>query len=204
MRAMTQNDDPAASPLRQGALAQMIHDVDRAAKARRAQSEILEFIQEALVTAEEPGSISLSGDVAAHIAESKSIVNEVVLDIDSLLKCIGDLGLRNELVETFNDALLHAYILGNYSTPPEAIWQLFRKQHEVKQAAKAREARADAPEELALIEAIRTKTGGEPIKRPMKEARAILDGVNAELASAGFEPVSVYTIYRRLEKRVRS
>jgi hypothetical protein len=134
---MTQ-DNLAALPLLQG----LLDHVMRAAELQRTQNEILEFMQGALVSTEGLGSVPLSGDEAARIADSKAIVNEVVHDLHALLERIHDPVLRNDLLETINSGLLHAYILGNYSTPSEAVWQLHVSEHKRKRAAEMRDKRA--------------------------------------------------------------
>jgi hypothetical protein len=139
MRAMTQNDDPTAPSLLRELLDQLTHEVDAEAKARREQSEMLEFMHESLLGTEKKGADPIIADAAARIADTKTIVNEVIRDLNALLERIKDTGLRIELLETINYGLLHIYILGNYSTPSEAIWQLHRRQHQAEQIAKARE-----------------------------------------------------------------
>lgn len=103
--------------------------MERETEARRTQSEILKFIQEAVVNVGGPVSGLLSGDEAARVVDAKAILNEVVRDFDSILKRIDDTALFSDILERLNDALLHAYILGNYSTPSEGIWQLHGRQY---------------------------------------------------------------------------
>ena len=57
---------------------------------------------------------------------------------------------------------------------------------------------ARAPSEAALIAAIKAEQGTEDPARPYKVAGAILDGVNRRLELAGFEPVKIDKIARRL------
>jgi hypothetical protein len=70
-----------------------------------------------------------------------------------------------------------------------------------KQAEAARKNRAASPQEVALIAAIEAERGTTPVRRPNKEADAILDGVNRRLAAEGFATVKVDVVRRRLEKR---
>jgi hypothetical protein len=57
-----------------------------------------------------------------------------------------------------------------------------------------------APQEAALIEAIKVEHGIEAESRPNKEAGAILDAVNQRLELAGLKTVKVDVVRRRLEK----
>ena len=58
--------------------------------------------------------------------------------------------------------------------------------------------------ERALLEAIHAEMTTVPCERPFKEATAIRDAVNRRLTAAGYEPVSVHVIRRRIEKDLRS
>jgi HEPN domain-containing protein len=83
---MTQNGNPAVqAPPRSGSLSDLLREIDREAEARRSQSEILEFIQEALEKPEEPASVPLSADEASRLDLAKAGVNEVVRKADSIL-----------------------------------------------------------------------------------------------------------------------
>ena len=59
---------------------------------------------------------------------------------------------------------------------------------------------AQAPSEAALIDAIKAEQGAEVPPQPHKVAGAILGDVNRRLESAGFEPVKIDKIARRLAK----
>jgi hypothetical protein len=54
--------------------------------------------------------------------------------------------------------------------------------------------------EAALIDAIRAERGEGTVRRPYKEAVAILDAVNRRMEATGLEPVKVDVVRRRLEK----
>jgi hypothetical protein len=132
MLAMTQNGNPAVqAPPRSGSLFDLLREIDREAEAWRFQSEILEFIQEALEKPEEPDSIPLSADDAAFIEDAKAKVNAVIRSVDTLLGEIHTPLLRNELLLTICDALLFAHILGIYSKRPKSIqeWLATRFRH---------------------------------------------------------------------------
>jgi hypothetical protein len=107
------------------------------AKSRHALNETLEFIQEAVLTAAGPKAAPLSPDEASLVDEAKAKVNEVIRGVDALLEGIHTPMLRNELLLTISDALVFAYILGNYSTPSESIRKLYESQHRREQGQSA-------------------------------------------------------------------
>ncbi|MFO1125099.1 MAG: hypothetical protein U1E25_07345 [Methylocystis sp.] len=80
----------------------------------------------------------------------------------------------------------------------------FVKNFRAQQAAVGRRARSQKPEELALMAAIGKSRGNGHVAKPTKEASAILDQVNKDLVDAGFKPVKVDVVRRRLEKFPRS
>jgi hypothetical protein len=67
-----------------------------------------------------------------------------------------------------------------------------------KHAEEMRNARANLPEEIALLKAIAAERGNGPVERSWKEANAIHDEVNRRLESEGHKPVNVDKIRRRL------
>jgi hypothetical protein len=70
-----------------------------------------------------------------------------------------------------------------------------------KRAKAAREKRAASPQEDAITAAIEAEQAASPTLRPYKEALAMLHAVNHQLETAGFAPVKVDVVRRRLEKR---
>ena len=153
MLAMTQKGNLAdQSPSRGGNLSDLLREIDREAEARRSQSEILEFIQEALEKPEEPASVPLSADEASRLDLAKAGVNEVVRNADSILVSIADPVLRTELLLTINDALFHAYVLGNYSTLSKSMWERYKSQHHHQHTKPAINARKKAWGVQELIE----------------------------------------------------
>ena len=70
-----------------------------------------------------------------------------------------------------------------------------------KQAEAARKKRAASPRAMALMAAIEAELGASPIRRPYKEAGAMVDAVNRRLAADGFAEVSVDAVWRQLKKR---
>ncbi len=99
------------------------------AKLRAEQAEILEFLFEAIVKTEGPKAVSLPSNEVLLINDAKTAVNDAVRSIDDLMDNISSLGLRNTLLSSVNDALLYAFIVGNYSQPTESIWKLHGRQH---------------------------------------------------------------------------
>lgn len=135
MHAMTQNGNPADE-----------------AKMRASKAEIVEFLQEAVVRTEGPDAAALSPDEASLLDGAKAGVNNAVRCIDLLLEQIPHPALRNDLLMAFNEALVYAYILGNYSTPTKSIWQLYRSQHHHQHTKPAIDSRKKAGGVQELIE----------------------------------------------------
>jgi len=120
-------------------------------KLRASQAEIVELLLEVVVRTEGPDAAPLSSGEASLVDAAKDSVNNASRNIDLLLEQIPGPALRNALREEFNDALFYAYILGNYSTPSESIWQLYRSQHHrqhTKPATNARKGDGDLVQEL--------------------------------------------------------
>lgn len=101
-------------------------------------------------------------------------------------------GLRSFVVATIEAAFTIGATVG---ISESTKWVLKARQAEI-----ARKARAAKPQEIALGEIISSELGNRSVPRPAKEAAAILDSVNARLGAAGFPPVSVDVVYRRLKK----
>jgi hypothetical protein len=90
----------------------LLHEV----KLRASQAEIVEFLLEDVVRTEGPDATPLSSEEVSLLDEAKARVNNAVRSIDFLLGQIPYHASRNDLLTAFIDALLYAYILGNYST----------------------------------------------------------------------------------------
>ena len=169
------------------------------AKSRHALNETLEFIQEAVEKAPGPDSAPLTADDAALIDEAKAKVNEVIRCVDALLEGIYTPTLRNELLSTISDALLFAYILGNYSTPSELIWKLHGSQHRHQQIKPAIDARKKAGGVQELIEKlVNNLWSRNPSYKgnPTRTAKIIQPDFNREIASwekmpKGWEPADL-------------
>jgi hypothetical protein len=94
------------------------------------------------------------------------------------------------------EAIYSAYALALFSPPVRAVRRMEKK----KQAEHIQNRRANSPKELALLKAIvKCCTNSGLIARPAKEAAAILDGVNKELAKQGYPSAKVDVVRRRLE-----
>ena len=70
-----------------------------------------------------------------------------------------------------------------------------------KQAKVARRKKGSNPRQDAITAAIEAEQAAAPTLRPYKDALAMLDAVNRRLETAGFAPVKVDVVRRRLEKR---
>jgi hypothetical protein len=70
-----------------------------------------------------------------------------------------------------------------------------------KQAKVARRKKGSNPRQEAITTAIEAEQAAQPTLRPYKEALAMLGAVNGRLEAAGFAPVKVDVVRRRLQKR---
>jgi len=128
-------------------------------------------------------------------------------DLISDIQRIDDQRLKESILHHLHIAMTSVHTLGrlgakhNFDDMRKAVAV---KESMIKQAAKARDARANSPDAKALIEAIKAERGDGPVAKPTKEAAAILDGVNGRLEQQGLEPVKVDVVRRRLEKFPRS
>ena len=105
-----------------------------------------------------------------------------------------------DLFESVAELMQGAFLIGALTTRNVAAEKILQ----VDQAARAREARAQTPKEVALRAAIEAERDAGPVRKPTKEAGRILSPVNYRLQEAGFDPVKVDVIRRRLEKLPRS
>jgi len=114
------------------------------------------------------------------------------------IKSIGDSSVREIAFSHARGLFIHA-IYGVDKVPVNDS----NSHHFVltKRAKAAREKRASSPQEDALMASIEAELGASSISRPHKEAEAMLDAVNRRLGAAGFRPVKVDVVRRRLEKR---
>ena len=124
------------------------------------------------------------------------------LALRSCLSVLGGLDTRDRFMVA--RALSAMAVISRYADPGDAQWERFSKIFRHSQAGIARRRRAQSAEELALNAAIQKARGEGPVERPWKEADASLDQVNAFLREAGFAPVKVDVVRRRLEKFPRS
>jgi hypothetical protein len=108
---------------------------------RADQGKIVEFLQEAVTKTEGPHVAALPLNEVSLVNEARDRVNTAVHAVDIIVKEIPQ-AFRIDLLAAFNDALLYAYVLGNYSTPSESICKLHgdeRLKRHVKPAVKARQ-----------------------------------------------------------------
>lgn len=113
------------------------------AEKQQELKELLEFIMEAVVKTEGPETPHLNADDISFIDDAKGrLREEIPRDIDFLLEEIRTPRSRDKFLSMINEALLSAYVLGNYSAPSKSIWELYGSQHRRRLSSKAREARA--------------------------------------------------------------
>jgi hypothetical protein len=105
--------------------------------------------------------------------------------------------------ETIWELMQASFVIGSIARPTDPAKEFFKHEHaEEMRAAKGAKS---APAKTALINAVVAVRGaGPPAPTAWKEAECILDPVNRQLKSVGFEHVKVDKIRRVLEKPLRS
>jgi hypothetical protein len=180
---------------RPGSLRDFLSAVQRLSKAQNDQTLILEFLQEAL-------EVPPDEDAAASIKEAQFVVNEIIQDVETILDAIDNAKLRIKILSTVNDALLHGYILGNYSRPTSASWRMREKeilQSNVARAIKARKQKSDRVQELIERLAVDLWSQKPSFKEnPTGTAKQIQGAFNSEICKweteeipTGWEPADL-------------
>lgn len=105
--------------------------------------------------------------------------------------------------ETIWELMQASFVIGSIARPTDPAKEFFKHEHaEEMRAAKGAKS---APAKTALINAVVAVRGaGPPAPTAWKEAECILDPVNRQLKSVGFEHVKGDKIRRVLEKPLRS
>jgi hypothetical protein len=164
---------------------------------RASQAEIVEFLQETVVRTEGPDAAPLISDEVSLVDDAKASVNNVSRNIELLLDQIPHPALRNALRAEFNDALLYAYILGNYSTLSQSREKWLEKT--VKKRAAMLNAEKSAKERSKNAEK-KWQSDAEHLAKQIRaeNPRASQDKVADEIGSLWKLPLDVLPGHRTL------
>jgi hypothetical protein len=116
-----------------------------------------------------------------------------------LLARIGDPLLARKLLELIAAVAGAAYVVGAHGGMTETQDNFFKE----SRAKHMRVRRGESERQKKVAAAIEAAFGGDPPQSPYKDADRKLAGVNERLKELGQKSISLPTLYRRLNKRIK-